>query len=72
MPLVRVSGPELIAGVSGESESRVRELFESAIARAPCILFIDEIDAISPPRDIARREMERRIVSQLLTCIDGK
>ncbi|XP_066908003.1 nuclear valosin-containing protein-like isoform X2 [Halyomorpha halys] len=71
VPLVRVSGPELVAGVSGESESRIRELFDSAAARAPCILFIDEIDAISPPRDVARREMERRIVAQLLTCIDG-
>ncbi|CAH1389071.1 unnamed protein product [Nezara viridula] len=71
VPLVRVSGPELVAGVSGESESRIRELFDSAVARAPCILFIDEIDAISPPRDVARREMERRIVAQLLTCIDG-
>lgn len=72
VPLLRVAGPELVAGVSGESESRIRELFEAAVQQAPIILFIDEIDAICPPRDTARREMERRIVAQLLTCIDGK
>lgn len=69
---MKVAAPELVAGVSGESESRIRELFEWAIASAPCVLFIDEIDSITPNRQNAQKEMERRIVAQLLSCLDGK
>lgn len=61
----------MIAGVSGESEERIRELFEQAAACAPCVLFIDEIDAISSNRVNASKDMERRIVSQLISCLDG-
>lgn len=68
--MVRVAAPELVAGMSGESESRVRELFAQAKKAAPCILFIDEIDAITPKRESASREMERRIVAQLLSSLD--
>lgn len=57
--------------MSGESEKKIREVFEEAKELAPCILFIDEIDAITPKRETAQREMERRIVAQLLTCMDG-
>jgi ribosome biogenesis ATPase len=57
--------------VSGESEEQIRFLFEQATSSAPCIIFIDEIDAITPKRETAQREMERRIVAQLLTCMDG-
>lgn len=71
MPLLKVAAPELVAGVSGESEERIRELFEKAVASAPCVLFIDEIDAITPNRQNAQKEMERRIVAQLLSCLDG-
>ncbi|XP_011505292.1 PREDICTED: nuclear valosin-containing protein-like [Ceratosolen solmsi marchali] len=70
MPLLKVAAPELIAGISGESEQRIRELFEQAITIAPCILFLDEIDAVAPQRATAQKEMERRIVSQLLLCLD--
>ncbi|XP_020709562.2 nuclear valosin-containing protein-like isoform X2 [Athalia rosae] len=70
VPLIKVAAPELVAGVSGESESRIRELFEQAIAVAPCVLFIDEVDAVAPHRATAQREMERRIVAQLLACLD--
>lgn len=69
--MLKVAGPELVAGVSGESEERIRELFERATASAPCILFIDEVDAITPNRQNAQKEMERRIVAQLLSCLDG-
>jgi ribosome biogenesis ATPase len=48
----------------------VRSLFAEAVKVAPCIVFIDEIDAITPKRETAQREMERRIVAQLLTCMD--
>ncbi|XP_050299464.1 nuclear valosin-containing protein-like [Anthonomus grandis grandis] len=68
--LIKVAAPELVAGVSGESEERIRELFERACNAAPCILFIDEIDAITPNRQNAQKEMERRIVAQILSCLD--
>lgn len=68
--LIKVAAPELVAGVSGESEERIRELFERACNSAPCVLFIDEIDAITPNRQNAQKEMERRIVAQLLSCLD--
>ncbi|XP_019623225.1 PREDICTED: nuclear valosin-containing protein-like [Branchiostoma belcheri] len=70
LPLLKIAATEIVSGVSGESEEKVRDLFEKAVASAPCILFIDEIDAITPKRETAQREMERRIVAQLLTCMD--
>ncbi|GFH21752.1 uncharacterized protein HaLaN_19115 [Haematococcus lacustris] len=54
----------------GESEAKLRSLFQEAADLAPCIVFIDEIDAIAPKRETAQREMERRIVAQMLTCMD--
>lgn len=69
--LIEIPATELIAGVSGESEERIREVFEQAAACAPCVLFIDEIDAISSNRVNASKDMERRIVSQLISCLDG-
>jgi len=71
VPFFKVSAPEIVSGMSGESEQRIRELFADARDMAPCIIFIDEIDAVTPKRDTAQREMERRIVAQLLTCFDG-
>jgi ribosome biogenesis ATPase len=56
--------------MSGESEKALREHFEEAKRLAPCLIFIDEIDAITPKRESAQREMEKRIVAQLLTCMD--
>lgn len=69
--MVEVPATELVAGVSGESEERIREIFEQAAMFAPCVLFIDEIDAISTNRQNAQKDMERRIVSQLLTSLDN-
>ena len=70
----QVSAPELVGGVSGESEARVRTLFESASNYAPSIIFIDEIDAIAPKRGSSDsgggKSMEKRIVAQLLTSMD--
>ncbi|XP_055841073.1 nuclear valosin-containing protein-like isoform X2 [Episyrphus balteatus] len=71
MIMLEVAATELIAGVSGESEERIRDIFEQAVLCAPCVLFIDEIDAISSNRSNAQRDMERRIVSQLISCMDG-
>ncbi|XP_072031899.1 nuclear valosin-containing protein-like [Amphiura filiformis] len=70
LPFIKIAATEIVSGVSGESEGNIRDVFEQALALAPCILFIDEIDAITPKRETAQREMERRIVAQLLSCMD--
>ncbi|ODV62333.1 putative AAA family ATPase RIX7 [Ascoidea rubescens DSM 1968] len=70
VPFLSVSAPSIVSGMSGESEKKIRELFEEARSLAPCLIFLDEIDSITPKRDGAQREMEKRIVAQLLTCID--
>ncbi|XP_028902980.1 nuclear valosin-containing protein-like [Ornithorhynchus anatinus] len=70
LPILKIAATEIVSGVSGESEQKLRELFEQAVSSAPCILFIDEIDAITPKREVASKDMERRIVAQLLTCMD--
>lgn len=70
IPFFRVSAPELVAGMSGESESRIRNLFQSASDMAPSLLFLDELDAIAPKRSEGQKGMEQRIVAQLLTCMD--
>lgn len=66
-----INGPEIMSKMSGESESKLRKAFEDAEKNAPSILFIDELDAIAPKRDKAGGEVERRIVSQMLTLLDG-
>lgn len=84
VPFLSIAAPTIVSGMSGntikslsfnvylgESEKKIREVFDEAKELAPCILFIDEIDAITPKRETAQREMERRIVAQLLTCMDG-
>ncbi len=71
VPLLKISAPEVISGMSGESEAKIRVLFKRALDVAPSLIFIDEIDAITPKRENAQREMERRIVAQLLTCMDS-
>uniref|UniRef100_A0A0N5ABA4 AAA domain-containing protein n=1 Tax=Syphacia muris TaxID=451379 RepID=A0A0N5ABA4_9BILA len=70
VPLLRVASTELIAGITGESEEKIRSLFSLAVANAPCVLLLDEIDAIAPKRESTSREMEKRVVSQLISCLD--
>eukprot|EP00894_Picocystis_sp_ML_P005245 jgi/Pico_ML_1/55762/g1406.t1 len=70
VPFFKVAATEIVSGMSGESEAKLRRLFQDAANAAPSILFLDEIDAIVPKRETAQREMERRIVAQLLTCMD--
>ncbi|KAL8709473.1 MAG: hypothetical protein Q9220_005856 [cf. Caloplaca sp. 1 TL-2023] len=67
---ITLSAPSIVSGMSGESEKALRDYFQEAKAMAPCLVFIDEIDAITPKRESAQREMEKRIVAQLLTCMD--
>jgi ribosome biogenesis ATPase len=68
----RVSAPELVSGMSGESEARIRELFQAASDAAPSVVFLDELDAIAPKRSDggSSRGMEKRMVAQLLTSLD--
>ena len=68
---VSLSGPEIMGKFYGESEERIREIFTQAEDNAPSIIFIDEIDSIAPKRDEVSGELEKRIVSQLLTLMDG-
>ncbi len=68
---ILINGPELISKFYGESEKNIRDKFEEAEKTAPSIIFIDEIDAIAPKREDSYGEVERRIVSQLLTMMDG-
>ena len=66
-----IGGPEIIGPYVGESEKRLRDVFDRAAASAPAIIFMDEIDSIAPKRDAARGDTERRTVAQLLTLMDG-
>ncbi|MCZ7372387.1 MAG: CDC48 family AAA ATPase, partial [Candidatus Methanoperedens sp.] len=68
---VSISGPEIMSKYYGESEKQLREIFEEAEKTAPTIIFIDEIDSIAPKREEVTGEVERRVVAQLLSLMDG-
>ncbi|ACM57299.1 CDC48 family AAA ATPase [Halorubrum lacusprofundi] len=66
-----IAGPEIISKYYGESEQQLREIFEDAKEESPSIIFIDELDSIAPKREDVTGEVERRVVAQLLTMMDG-
>ncbi len=68
---ILLNGPEIMSKFYGESEKKIRDIFEEAEKTAPSIIFIDEVDAIAPKREDVQGEVERRVVSQLLTMMDG-
>src|SRR3990167_3046305 len=68
---ILLNGPEIMSKFYGESEKKIRDIFAEAEKSAPAIIFIDEIDAIAPKREDVQGEVERRVVSQLLTMMDG-
>jgi len=68
---IAINGPEIMSKYYGESEQRLREIFEEAEKNAPAIIFIDELDAIAPRREEVTGEVEKRVVAQLLTLMDG-
>jgi transitional endoplasmic reticulum ATPase len=68
---LHIAGPEIMGSAYGESERRLREIFEQAAKSAPSIIFIDEIDSIAPKRGQVQGETEKRLVAQLLTLLDG-
>lgn len=67
----QINGPEIMSKLAGESESNLRKTFQEAEKNSPSLIFIDEIDSIAPKRDKAQGEVEKRVVSQLLTLMDG-
>ena len=69
--LFSIRGPEIIGQYYGQSEERLRDIFKEASENAPSIVFLDEIDSIAPNRDSVHGEVERRVVAQLLTLMDG-
>nr|POE49345.1 putative aaa domain-containing protein c16e9.10c [Quercus suber] len=70
VPFIEILGPSIVSGMSGESEKGLRERFEEAKRNAPCLIFMDEIDAITPKRESSQSQMEKRIVTQLLVSMD--
>jgi transitional endoplasmic reticulum ATPase len=68
---VHINGPEIMSKFYGESEQKLRKIFEEAEENAPSIIFIDELDAIAPKREDVQGEVERRVVAQLLATMDG-
>lgn len=70
IPLFIISAPEIISGMSGESEQKIRELFKSAKETAPSLILIDEIDSIASKREFSQRDMERRVIAQLTSSMD--
>jgi len=68
---IAINGPEIMSKFYGESEQRLREIFKEAEENAPAIIFIDEIDSIAPKREEVTGEVEKRVVAQLLTLMDG-
>lgn len=68
---ISISGPEIVGKFYGESEARLREIFKEARENSPTIIFMDEIDSIAPKREEVTGEVERRIVSQMLSLMDG-
>src|ERR1700752_1574262 len=68
---ISISGPEIMSKFYGESEARIREIFKESREKAPSIIFIDEIDSIAPKREEVTGEVERRVVSQILSVMDG-
>ena len=70
VPFYKISGPELVSSLSGESEQNIRDIFKEVEENAPSILFIDEIDSISGKREQSVKDLEKRIVAQLISSID--
>lgn len=69
-PFIEIMGPSIVSGMSGESEKAIRERFDEAKRNAPCLVFMDEIDAIAPKRETSQSQMEKRIVAQILVSMD--
>lgn len=70
IPFYRISGPEIVTGISGQSEEKIRNFFNGVREKAPAIIFIDELDSVAGKRENASKDLEVRIVAQLASCMD--
>ncbi len=68
---IAIAGPEVVGKYYGEAEARLRQIFQKAMGSAPCLIFIDEIDSLAPDRASVEGEVEKRVVAQLLSLMDG-
>lgn len=70
IPFFRLSGPEIVTGISGQSEEKIRNFFKGVMEKAPAIILIDELDSVAGKRENASKDLEVRIVAQLASCMD--
>jgi len=70
IPFYKLTGPEIVTGISGKSEELIREFFKGVQEKAPAIVFIDELDSIAGKRENAQKDLEIRIVAQIASCMD--
>mmetsp|Transcript_43505 Transcript_43505/g.31326 ORF Transcript_43505/g.31326 Transcript_43505/m.31326 type:complete len:83 (+) Transcript_43505:817-1065(+) len=70
IPFYKLNGPEIVSGISGSSEEKIRKLFNGVKEKAPAVVFIDELDSIAGKRENASKDMEVRIVAQISSCMD--
>ena len=70
VPFYRLTGPEIVTGISGKSEELMRQFFKGVQEKAPAIIFIDELDSVAGKRENAQKDLEVRIVAQLAACMD--
>jgi ribosome biogenesis ATPase len=70
IPFYKISGPEIVTGISGQSEEKIRNFFKGVSEKEPAMIFIDELDSIAGKRENASKDMEVRIVSQIASCMD--
>ena len=70
IPLYKLNAPEVVSGLSGQSEEKIRQMFQGVREKAPAVIFIDELDSIAGKRENAGKDMEVRIVAQLASCLD--
>lgn len=70
IPVYKLNGPEIVSGLSGQSEEKIRAIFKGVQDKAPAVILIDELDSIAGKRENASKDMEVRIVAQLSACLD--
>jgi len=70
VPFFKLNAPEIVSGLSGQSEEKIRQIFKGVVAKAPAVIFIDELDSIAGKRENAGKDMEVRIVAQIAACLD--
>lgn len=70
IPFYKISAPEIVSSLSGQSEEKIRQVFQGVREKAPAVIFIDELDSIAGKRESANKDMEVRIVAQLASCLD--